>query len=547
MKNLSFKVIIFISLIYFITHLYHLTALPVFADEAIYIRWSQLIIDDWQRYLFFPLNDGKTPLQMWLMLPFQFIFNDQLYAGRFLSVLIGFFQLLVINEITKKLGGQKKAQFLALLMTVLLPFWFFHHRMALIDALLTFFLSLTCLYLIKVAQTIDLPNLNIKLNKKTILKFCLYNQPFNDTLLAGVAFGLALLSKITAILFIPIFFLIIFLAKEKKIQAKIILLSYYSMSMLLGLFIFILLKLHPAFGQLFARGNDFLFPINEVLFQGVFRTTLSQIPKYFLTWTNYLGWPVIILNLVSLFYGQKNRLKITRALISYALILSLPIFILGKVVYPRYFLPVAIFLTINVALFLEEIYPHLIIIQNFFSRQIKSLTKVNLKTAKQLSQKILMILLTIVVNWPAWFFIYTSYFQINKIPFVKSDQAQYLYEWSAGFGVKEAVELIKDIAKSKKVIVATEGYFGTLPDGILMYLHRRDVSNIAVEGIGQPIHGIPSKFKIKAQNYDQALLVVNSYRLDMSLDQQNLIQEVCRPNQSPCQQVWDISDVVTSY
>jgi hypothetical protein len=57
-----------IALLYLFTHLWKLTILPVFADESIYIRWAQLIIDDWKQYLFFPLNDGKTPLQMWLMI-----------------------------------------------------------------------------------------------------------------------------------------------------------------------------------------------------------------------------------------------------------------------------------------------------------------------------------------------------------------------------------------------------------------------------------------------------------------------------------------------
>ena len=127
---------------YLLSHLAKLTALPVFADEAIYIRWTQLMIDDWRRYLFFPLNDGKTPLQMWLMLPLQYLFADQLYAARILSVLVGLIQMLVMALLAKTLGGQKKAQYLAALLTAILPFWYFHHRMALIDGLLTLFLSL---------------------------------------------------------------------------------------------------------------------------------------------------------------------------------------------------------------------------------------------------------------------------------------------------------------------------------------------------------------------------------------------------------------------
>jgi len=81
-KQKHWLIIVLILIFYLILTIFRLSKLPVFADEAIYIRWTQLIIDDWQRYLFFPMNDGKTPLQMWLMLPFQFLFKNQLFAGR---------------------------------------------------------------------------------------------------------------------------------------------------------------------------------------------------------------------------------------------------------------------------------------------------------------------------------------------------------------------------------------------------------------------------------------------------------------------------------
>ncbi|MBD3279174.1 MAG: hypothetical protein GF390_00500, partial [Candidatus Pacebacteria bacterium] len=92
-KQKTLVILIIFIAVYLLTHLYRLTALPVFADEAIYIRWAQLIMDDWQQYLFFAMNDGKTPLHIWLLVPFQYLFTDQLYAGRFLSVLVGLIQV----------------------------------------------------------------------------------------------------------------------------------------------------------------------------------------------------------------------------------------------------------------------------------------------------------------------------------------------------------------------------------------------------------------------------------------------------------------------
>src|SRR5260221_509615 len=101
--------------LYFLTHLWNLTLLPVFADESIYIRWAQLMMDDWHRYLFFALNDGKTPLFIWSLIPFQYLFADQLFAARFVSVLVGATQVIAIKELVKSLGGRAKTQWLAML------------------------------------------------------------------------------------------------------------------------------------------------------------------------------------------------------------------------------------------------------------------------------------------------------------------------------------------------------------------------------------------------------------------------------------------------
>ena len=70
----------------FFTRLYHLTILPVFADEAIYVRWAQVMRAE-ETLRFLPLSDGKQPLFMWLIIPFFKMFSEPLFAGRFVSVL----------------------------------------------------------------------------------------------------------------------------------------------------------------------------------------------------------------------------------------------------------------------------------------------------------------------------------------------------------------------------------------------------------------------------------------------------------------------------
>ncbi|MFH1959245.1 MAG: hypothetical protein ABIJ22_02875, partial [Patescibacteria group bacterium] len=137
--------------------------------------------------------------------------------------------------------------------------------------------------------------------------------------------------------------------------------------------------------------------------------------------------------------------------------------------------------------------------------------------------------------------IYFSLTNPDKTPFVSADQEQYLYKWSSGHGIRESVEFIKTQAKNHTVAVATEGSFGTLPDGVLMYFHRQNVENIYVEGIGFPVREVTQKFNDKALKFDQILLIVNSHRLEIDLPQNNLLQEYCRSNDAPCLQVWDIT------
>ena len=77
-----------------------------------------------------------------------------------------------------------------------------------------------------------------------------------------------------------------------------------------------------------------------------------------------------------------------------------------------------------------------------------------------------------------------------------------------------------------------------------MYLHRQNVQNIMVEGIGQPVISISGEFIEKAEGYDRVWLVVNSHRQEMNLEQQPkavLLAEYPRPAGGPSLQVWDIT------
>ena len=278
--------VIIIGFFYLLTHLTKLTSLPVFADEAIYIRWAQLIIDDWQQYLFFPLNDGKTPLFVWLLIPWQFVFNDQLWAGRWLAVMVGLGQVITNGYLVFLLGGKKQTVWSSMLLTSILPFWFFHHRLALMDGLLTLFLTWVWIGAGKLVTD----------RRWSFTAFCL----------TGISLGLALLTKLPALLIIPCLILLVLFPIKLSWKQRLIKSVQLGLAIFLGLIIFVSLKLHPAFGQLFGRGSDFLFPWEEIVLAGGWQTTIRNWPTYVSYISAYLTFGVLFLSIIGLFWPSRQ-------------------------------------------------------------------------------------------------------------------------------------------------------------------------------------------------------------------------------------------------
>ncbi len=493
--------------IYFLTHITALTLLPVFADEAIYIRWAQLIIDDWQRYLFFSMNDGKTPLFIWLLNIALKLWDDPLYAGRMVSVLAGLAQLFVTLKLVKKLGGGLVAKTLAIFSVMFLPYWYFHHRMALMDSFLTLLLS-TSLYYLLTSFTSKKPK---------------------DLLLAGVFLGLSLWTKIPAILFFPTIILATLLPNKKTPLAKKLQLS--GLVIILGISLFATLKLSPTFPQLFSRGGDFLYSIPELLEKGIFTIFWANSQRIFQGLFSYLSWPIMLLPFFGLF--QEKLRKTHTVLILSFLGFTLPILLLGKTIYPRYILPSILPLTLSAVLSLEYI------IQ-------KAQANINKPLTFFLQTTAIIVILTSIVQMAVTFTL-ISWKNPNYLPLVPIDTYQYLADWGAGNGIKESTELmLAEINKGHSVAVATEGHFGTLPDGVLMYLHNKNVNNLLVEGIGQPIYKLETEFLNKSNNYEQTWLLVNSHRQELKLKENhpNLLKaEFCRIKNAPCLELWDITTI----
>jgi len=299
--KLFLVIFLLLSFLYFFTRLFGLTKLPVFADEAIYLRWSQ-VIRAVESLRFLPLTDGKQPLFMWAVIPFQKIFSDPLWAGRFLSVLAGWGTLLGIFlsasvllswEKIKKLP-QDFAQLLnprlflfTSLVYIFSPFSFFFDRLALADNLLSMFGSLA---------------LFLSLLQARLLRLDL-------SLLLGLVLGAAWLTKSPAIFFIllsvsTIIFPNIKLFKKPNPQT-LRLLFFVFLSSALAFLVYNILRLGPQFHMIALRNKDYLWTLTEVLRHPLdpLKPHLSDI----LTWyQTLLPLPLLLLSLFALFFASSS-------------------------------------------------------------------------------------------------------------------------------------------------------------------------------------------------------------------------------------------------
>lgn len=128
----SHLAILTISFVYLILASTNLTLLPIGNDEGIYLDWGMRTIAK-PGYLYYPINDGKTPLLMWLFGASQKIFSDPLFAGRIVSVMAGLVGLIGIYRIGTSYFDKRTAIFSSILFSVT-PIIFFYNRQSLMEA-----------------------------------------------------------------------------------------------------------------------------------------------------------------------------------------------------------------------------------------------------------------------------------------------------------------------------------------------------------------------------------------------------------------------------
>jgi len=461
---------------------YNLTDLPVFVDEAIYIRWAQIMRAE-PTLRFLPLSDGKQPLFMWIVIPFLKLLSDPLFAGRLVSVFAGIGTLLGVFTFTYILFASKRTSLIAALIYAIAPYTVFFDRLALVDSLLSFFGIWTFIFSILSARYLRL----------------------DMAMFAGFALGGALLTKSPSLFFallLPVSLLIVDWPKKKTSVIITIgkLFVLWLVTWGIGYGMQNIMRLGPGFSNLFSRNLDYVHPITQPLVSP-FDPLMPHTDRA-IEWLLALGpWPLIILIVLALLV---NIRRFPRRLLLLSAWGILPILIqaeYAKVFTARYIyfsLPILIVLATSAFLVLE--YP----------------TKIKyLMRYKKLMVKLAPLVLTLYCLH-ATLVSFTLVNSPEAAPLPRSERSGYLEDWTAGGGIRETAEILKDIHRDNPgipIVVGTEGYFGTLPDGLQIYLEK--MPNVTVIGIGIDLHIVPQSLLDSYAAGNKTFLVINSSRLKM--------------------------------
>lgn len=477
MRKYRLEILIFtlITILYFAFRVPNLTLQPIFADEAIYIRWAQVMKSE-PTLRFLPLSDGKTPLFMWLMIPLFKLFSDPLFAGRLLSVLSGYITLLGVLFLGWRFFGIKTGLWSAFLIATT-PFMVFFDRMALVDSMLTAF---------------SIWSLNLAL--------LLIKYPRIDLgMVLGYFMGASLLTKPPGffnILALPTT-LILFGWREKLRQSKLLkLFVLWGLAIFITLVIYNILRLGPGFSNLEARNQDYIFSPLELVgrpldpFVPHFNDLADWFPKFFTL-------PILTVVVTGIVLAFLKLNKLTLAILFWSLI---PL--LAQMAFLRTF----------TARYLLFSIPPLLALGGWTLSQLTGSLPFN---KRKVATVVVLALLPL-----ATYFNLLLLTNPSKAPLPWEERSGYLEAWTAGYGLSEIASFLVEQSKKEMVVVGTEGSFGTLPDGLQIYLDKNTQvvfargSSIVSKELREAAKDHPTFFvanKLRYKFYEQDLELLKEY------------------------------------
>ena len=283
--KLEILIVFGLGILYFLLRLYNIMSLPIFTDEAIYVRWSQIARQD-AAWRFISLTDGKQPMFVWIAMNIMRIVDDPLLASRLVSVFAGFFTMIGLFFLANELFKNIRIGLISAFLYVIYPFALVYDRMALYDSLVGMFIIWGLYFEVLLIRRLRL----------------------DIALILGMIIGGGILTKTSG--FFSIYLLpstlLLFGFERKNVISKLlkwIILSLITVSVAYGFYF--ILRLSPFFYIIGEKNALFVYPISEWMMHPFtyLQSNLSGLWNWFIT---YFTWPVFFFLQFYLFLSISN-------------------------------------------------------------------------------------------------------------------------------------------------------------------------------------------------------------------------------------------------
>lgn len=450
--SLELKILPVFFVLFLFTRLYRIMSLPMFTDEAIYTRWSQIAKND-AAWRFISLTDGKQPSFIWLDMVMMRFVSDPLLAGRLVSVIAGIFVTIGLYFVGKELFKKRIVGIMVAFLYILFPMGLVYDRMALYDSLVALF-SIWTLYF------------HILLFRKRRLDLAFIH---------GLVLGGGMLTKTSGFLFVYMtpFLLLLTDFKNKTWNSQI---KKWILLVLVSVFFaylyYSVLRLSPFFHIIEEKNSTFVYPFNEWI-QHPFRFVIGNLRGLGDWALGYLTVPIIFFAIVAFLIRFKDKIGEKLLLFLWFFFPFLGLATFGKVLYPRFifFMMLPILLLASYGLYL--------ILTRF----------------QKTWMRVIIIFIALAGFLRADFYILTDF---KSAPIPKPELQQYINDWPAGGGAKEVIQILAKEAEKSPIFVASEGTFGSLPTyAVEIYLGEN--KNIEKQGIYPLPNELPADINEKAK------------------------------------------------
>lgn len=413
--------------LYFVTRLVCLKSLPIFCDEAVYIRWAKNVLHDHDWFV--TLGDGKPPLHPWAIVPFLKMVKDPLVAGRLVSVFAGALTTLGIFLMGRDFKDSRFGA-LASLLYVVCPFTLWFDRLALTESLLIAIVVFSLFFAVRAAVSGNLLYL----------------------IGTGITAGIALLTKGTAFflfMIVPFAYVLRHPYQKGREKARPLLrwLLAVALSLLLGYGIYSLLRLKISFGLLLDTSANRTLPLSELLTHpfALFPKNIGILVRNLFV----LMTPVFfIICFLGLFLGILRKWRPSIFLCIWFLV---PVVIVSATSisdFPRFFLISVPPLLFGAAYFVT----HLL---ELFRRARSQGSERGMAVVAAL-----LVILLLAVSIPVGMKLVPMITAPAEAGLPHELQCQYVEGWSAGWGIEETADFLEIESDKENILVGTnDGFF----------------------------------------------------------------------------------------